>query len=184
VCDLETSRICTPYIYDIRSLRLNDWSWPVWGICNVRSCMEQFLSRRGCDGVSRRPRLPRILGRIRYCYCSIISIYNFSSIYIFSLELPVGTGPKFIFHWAHMGKYIFNIFHQSTSYLPIDPTPWSSREELDLRFFLLPLDYVQPKSRHSAILTIIFISQEANVLYLTHWERGHLNCLNARYRGF
>jgi hypothetical protein len=23
VCDLETSRICTPYIYDIRSLRVN-----------------------------------------------------------------------------------------------------------------------------------------------------------------
>jgi hypothetical protein len=26
VCDLETSRICTPYIYDIRSLRVNDLS--------------------------------------------------------------------------------------------------------------------------------------------------------------
>ena len=24
VCDLETSRICAPYIYDIRSLRVND----------------------------------------------------------------------------------------------------------------------------------------------------------------
>jgi hypothetical protein len=35
VCDLETSRICTPYIYDIRSLRVNDLSlilltWRKW----------------------------------------------------------------------------------------------------------------------------------------------------------
>jgi hypothetical protein len=35
VCDLETSRICTPYIYDIRSLRGNDLSlilltWRKW----------------------------------------------------------------------------------------------------------------------------------------------------------
>jgi hypothetical protein len=26
VCDLETSRICTPYIYDTRSVRVNDLS--------------------------------------------------------------------------------------------------------------------------------------------------------------
>jgi hypothetical protein len=25
VCDLETSRICTPYIYDISHLRVNEW---------------------------------------------------------------------------------------------------------------------------------------------------------------
>ena len=25
VCELETSRICAPYIYDIRSLRVNDY---------------------------------------------------------------------------------------------------------------------------------------------------------------
>jgi len=35
VCDLETSRICTPYIYDIRSLRGNDLTiilltWRKW----------------------------------------------------------------------------------------------------------------------------------------------------------
>jgi hypothetical protein len=35
VCDLETSRICTPYIYDIRSLRVNDLTlilltWRKW----------------------------------------------------------------------------------------------------------------------------------------------------------
>jgi hypothetical protein len=35
VCDLETSRICTPYIYDIRSRRVNDLSlilltWRKW----------------------------------------------------------------------------------------------------------------------------------------------------------
>ena len=35
VCDLETSRICAPYIYDIRSLRVNDLTlivltWRKW----------------------------------------------------------------------------------------------------------------------------------------------------------
>jgi hypothetical protein len=35
VCDLETSRICTPHIYNIRSLRINDLSlilltWRKW----------------------------------------------------------------------------------------------------------------------------------------------------------
>jgi len=35
VCDLETSRICAPYIYDIRSLRGNDLTiilltWRKW----------------------------------------------------------------------------------------------------------------------------------------------------------
>jgi hypothetical protein len=40
VCDLETSRICTPYIYDIRSLRVNDLSlillmWRKWWANNA-----------------------------------------------------------------------------------------------------------------------------------------------------
>jgi hypothetical protein len=35
VCDLETSRICTPYIYDISSLKVNDLTlilltWRKW----------------------------------------------------------------------------------------------------------------------------------------------------------
>ena len=35
VCDLDTSRICAPYIYDIRSLRVNDLTiilltWRKW----------------------------------------------------------------------------------------------------------------------------------------------------------
>jgi hypothetical protein len=35
VCDLETSRICAPYIYDNRSLRVNDFTfillmWRKW----------------------------------------------------------------------------------------------------------------------------------------------------------
>ena len=65
-----------------------------------------------------------------------------------------------------MDTYNFSIFFQSTSHLPIEPTSWSSRKEFDLCFFLLPQGYVQPKRRHSAILTIIFIGQEANVPYL------------------
>jgi hypothetical protein len=40
VCDLETSRICTPYIYDIGSLRVNDLSlilltWSKWWANNA-----------------------------------------------------------------------------------------------------------------------------------------------------
>ena len=40
VCDLETSRICAPYIYDIRSLRVNDLTlilltWRKWWANNA-----------------------------------------------------------------------------------------------------------------------------------------------------
>jgi len=40
VCDLETSRICAPCVYDIRSLRVNDLTiilltWRKWWANNV-----------------------------------------------------------------------------------------------------------------------------------------------------
>jgi hypothetical protein len=35
VCDLETSRICTPYIYDIRSLRDKKTDQPFIQSCEV-----------------------------------------------------------------------------------------------------------------------------------------------------
>jgi hypothetical protein len=106
--------------------------------------MEPFLSCRWCDGFSRRPALLRILGRALYCY--VILIYNFSSNYIISLELPEGRGPQFILHWTHIGTYSFSIFLQSKSHLPIDPTPSSCHVEFDLFFFLPPQCYVQLRS--------------------------------------
>jgi hypothetical protein len=49
VCDLETSRICTPYIYDITSLRVNDLSlilltWRKWWANNARNFQIGFNS--------------------------------------------------------------------------------------------------------------------------------------------
>jgi len=93
VCDLETSRIGAPYIYDIRSLRVkNIWNFTL-------SCSCGFMSQmRNGKGVQSKVCLSAYKPAIRLCRNSVDRVPRFICLvgklmYILNFKLPPFETP-------------------------------------------------------------------------------------------